>query len=63
MFSILPAMTSSASPSRVAWATISTAFIPEAEAWLIVVAPAEGGKLPRHSQLCRAGPSSGASSA
>ena len=54
MFSMPPAMTSSASPSRIAWSAISTAFIPEAHARLMVVAPAEGGSPPKIA-TCRAG--------
>ena len=46
MFSMPPAITSSASPKRIAWAASITAFMPEAHALLSVVAPTEGGSPP-----------------
>ena len=54
MFSMPPAMTSSASPRRIAWSASITAFMPEAQALLRVVAPTEGASPPKIA-TCRAG--------
>ena len=54
MLSMPPATTMPASPRRIAWAAIITAFRPEPQTLLTVAAPTETGS-PAPSAACRAG--------
>ena len=54
MLSMPPATTTPASPSRIAWSASITAFMPEAQALLIVAAPTAAARPPKIA-ACRAG--------
>ncbi len=53
MFSVPPAATTPASPQAIAWQASITAFSPEPQTLLIVVAPTPAGS-PAPSETCRA---------